>query len=260
MRELLSFRFFAVIALLAAMAGLLWLAGPRNNQGFDVRSSGLVERTIDVIAPVFKTTAAEGFAVRDGKTTTDMELILDATRRIAIPAGTAGQVTCQELRQLAKCAVAADLLGDGVVWFALIPAENRPTVGLPGIIDLRRDNVVLLSNGWLVRRASVVTRNCENTETRSLTDFITKFGSQATSSFNYQQQRITRVTCSGSPIPQDTVPPDSVLDSVPEGTGPEEPLDTLGPGTLPVGAEPQGTFVIDSVPEDPIGETIPPEG
>jgi hypothetical protein len=90
--------------------------------------------------------------------------------------------------------VAADMLGDAVLWFSLFPADLRNTINLPAIRELRDQNQVLLANGWVVRRADLVARNCDE-DTTSLSDFVRTFGDDAISAWGVPDQRVIRVTC-----------------------------------------------------------------
>ena len=58
--------------------------------------------------------------------------------------GTFGENECDELDQPEKCAIFADMLGDAVVWFAILPRASATTVELPPIIDLDAGGAVLL--------------------------------------------------------------------------------------------------------------------
>ena len=56
--------------------------------------------------------------------------------------------------------VVADLLGEAVVWFALVPMSASPTsVQLPSI-DTIDEGVATLVNGWQLRYAPVLDRRC----------------------------------------------------------------------------------------------------
>ena len=229
MREVLSVRFLAAIAALVGIAGVLWLAVPDHSNSLVPTSSGVTERRIDLLSLVFQTTAQEGWGVEDGVTTKQMELIIDS-RRMRIPAGTPAEVTCPNMNLYAQCAVAADLLGDSVVWFALVPAQPRKTIQLPALVELRASNEVLLANGWVLHRASVVSRQC-STETESLQDFFDKFGNRSSSVFNFDSQQIIGVVCRGEAAVEDTLPEDTLPEgTLPEGTGPVDdsvPDDTI---------------------------------
>lgn len=235
MREVLSIRFAATIAALLGLAGFVWLVVPDHSSTIVPTSSGRTERHIDFISLVFATTAQQGFAINDGKTTKKMELVLDGTRRIRIPEGTPGEVTCPKMGEFAQCAVAADLLGDSVLWFALVPAPPRQSLPLPPIVEMRKNNEVLLANGWLVQRASVVDRVCR-IDTDSLADFLARFGDRSTSTFSYERQQIVRVSCAGDAAEPDTVPSETTPGSTPDGGSvPNDGTDTLPPGSIVAG-------------------------
>jgi len=234
MRALLSLRFVATIAALVGLTVLAWLAVGREGTTASLLgpARGSQERTVNLLSRVFKTTAGPGFQVAKGRTTAPMVLILDATRRMEIAADTPAEITCGKMGEIGQCAVAAQLLGDAVVWFALVPALPRNTLVLPGIKELRADNVVLLYNGWLVKRSAIVERICD-TETDSLGEFMDTFGDQASATYNFDTNQISRVTCPKAtkptstdpsttvPSPETTVPPVDIIpsDSVEEGVG-----------------------------------------
>src|SRR5690606_10176464 len=115
-----------------------------------------VERTIDLIALVYLAQADDDFAIVDGVTTGTMQIRIDGPRYMTIRPGTPGENRCAELDELARCAVAADLLGEAVLWFSIVPVGPRFTVPLPPVVALREGQRVLLDNGWLVKRADTV--------------------------------------------------------------------------------------------------------
>ena len=91
-------------------------------------------------------------------------------------------------------AVAADLLGDAVLWFSIVPGGPDATIELPAVAELVSGGWVRLSNDWVLRHAPKVERSC-SADTTSLTDFINTFGDRARSTFDYETQRIVKVTC-----------------------------------------------------------------
>jgi hypothetical protein len=190
-------RFWLSLAALAGLfIGLQALVGDN-----DAITSAVVEvadtgpRRIDLISPVFSIEAAAGFDINAaGVTTREMRLFLDGIRVVVIHRGTPGEILCGELAEIGQCVVVADLLGDAVVWFSLIPAERRPTVTLPPLASIGDDGYVLLDNGWEVRHAPRVERRCTE-DTLSLSEFIRRFGERSTSTFSFDQQAIVRVTC-----------------------------------------------------------------
>ena len=98
---------------------------------------GTIERTIDLIEPIQSATQSPDFTVAPGGVTTGfLDLTIDAERVVRIVPGTLGEIDCDELDGTNRCAVFADMLGDAVVWFAILPQAPRATVELPPIIDL----------------------------------------------------------------------------------------------------------------------------
>ena len=250
MRQLVSPRFWlAIVALIGLTYGLWYVLVRKDDTVAVIGQSGHHESTehrVNLLQPVYGIQADPGFAVVDGVATGEMHLALDATRTMVVKAGTPGQITCAKLAEINQCVVAADLLGDAVVWFSLIPNPQHATLILPGVTEVRKNNWVLLSNGWEVARNEVVERNCDAS---GLDDFVKQYGgSLSTSTFSFEQQEIVKVTCLEQPeaatttssttstvpvpavVPIDTsvIPDQGVpLDTVPTGTA--VPLDTLAP-------------------------------
>ncbi|MGZ4672443.1 MAG: hypothetical protein ACXVH5_00745 [Ilumatobacteraceae bacterium] len=244
MRQFVSFRFWLTIAVLLGLTYGLWYVLVRRDTSVAVIGKpehvAITQHRINLLQPVYSVRADPGFAMVDGAVNGDMQLALDATRTMVVKAGTPGEITCSKLAEINQCVVAADLLGDGVVWFSLIPNPQKANLVLPGITEIHKNNWVLLSNGWEVTRSDVVDRNCDAS---SLDDFVHQYGgSLSTSTFSYEQQEITKVTCLEQPesttttssttstvappvlIPGDTVVPEG---GVPEGSVPlEAPPDT----------------------------------
>jgi hypothetical protein len=233
-RQVFTVRFVATIAaLLGLLAALTW-AVPRFTSADDDSAAtgnrpptaddlpdGLgAERRIDTIQLAFLTTASDDFAMVDGVTEGQLRIVLDQQRRIDIVAGTPGEITCEVFDRFSECAIVADLLGDAVIWFALIPAQPRDVVALPAPAEVREDGWLLLTNGWEVRRAEVITRVCDEQDTESLAEFIRTFGDNARTSFSFAEQQAVRVICA------DTVEPTTT-------TSTTIPLVTISPDELP---------------------------
>src|SRR5258706_68434 len=246
MRQFVSPRFWLAIAALIGLTYGLWYVLVRKDDTVAViGQSGHHESTehrVNLLQPVYGIQADPGFAVVDGVATGEMHLALDATRTMVVKAGTPGQITCAKLAEINQCVVAADLLGDAVVWFSLIPNPQRASLVLPGITAVHKDNWVLLANGWEVARSEVVERNCDAT---GLDDFVHQYGgSLSTSTYSFEQQEITKVTCLEQPESSTTtssttttlVPP--VLVPIDTSVIPEEgvPIDTAAPTAPPATA------------------------
>jgi hypothetical protein len=220
-RQFFTLRFWMT---LLALGGLVLAAVVISNRfgddggGVDgTVGAAAEERTIDLVAWVYAVQPPPGFAVVNGRTNKDMALIIDGTRTMIIKAGTPGEVNCARLTELAQCTVAADLLGDGVLWFSIIEGVPGATVELPAVVELLDGGWVRLSNDWVVQHAPKVERNCPE-DTASLNDFIGVFGDAATSTFNFEQQQIVRVNCpdvtdettTTSSVPPTTVDPNVI--------------------------------------------------
>lgn len=210
MRPLFSFRFVATVAALALVLAGLWVVFGRNEE---VAVSGPVdvvteEHKIDLIQRAIVVQGSGGFGLVEGRTVAEIRIALDTERTMVITANTPGVIDCPAIAELGGCVVVADLLGDAVVWFALISSEPRNTVTLPAIVEVRDNNRVLLANGWDVARVPTVERKCPE-DTTSLGNFVRTFGENARATFSLDEQRIVRVTCTQ---------PD-VADSVPTTTG-----------------------------------------
>ena len=118
MRQLFSLRFLATLGALAGLAALLYsfvLGG--DDPIAEVVEAGPVPRRIELVSLVFSTTASPDFAMVDGEARGALDLVLDAQRTVHIVPGTPGEITCETPDVPAACAVVADLLGDGVVFF-----------------------------------------------------------------------------------------------------------------------------------------------
>ncbi|MEO7370312.1 MAG: hypothetical protein ABIZ69_05590, partial [Ilumatobacteraceae bacterium] len=188
------------------------------------------------LLPVYGITADPGFAMVDGVSSGDMHLALDATRTMVVKAGTPGEITCSKLAEINQCVVAADLLGDAVVWFSLVPNPQRASMLLPGVTEVHKDNWLLLSNGWEVARNEVVERNCD---TAGLDDFVRQFGGPlSTSTFSFEQQEIVQVTCLEQPESSTTTSTSTTL--VPVIT----PIDT---SVIPDDGAPVDVVPVDTV-------------
>lgn len=256
MRAVVSIRFVATIAALLGLVVVLQFVLPSPTGAGD-EIDGVVRRhRIDLIAPVERAVAAAGFTLdAQGRTTTDLALVLDTQRTMVIAAGTPGDIldcpasitaaptptsttgppdtatadtavgsgegddpgtvstapsdtitddtvtdeSTPEDGELPPtpnigCAVVVDLLGDAVLWFALVESTSTANVVLPATMELLDNGRVLLDNGWEVRHAAKVERRCPE-DTASLRDFILRFGAEATSTFDVERQQVVRVTC-----------------------------------------------------------------
>lgn len=195
MRQFFTWGFWLSLALLAVMAlGLYTLTKPNDDVTALVGLVKPPERNIDLIGLVYRAEADPGFTIINGETTGNMQIRIDGFRYMNIKANTPGENRCAQLTEIAMCAVAADLLGESVLWFSIIPIGARQEVSLPAVAELRDDGTVRLENGWVLPHADVVERlGCD--DTTSLNDFITRYGEDSTTEFSLEEQAVVSVTC-----------------------------------------------------------------
>ncbi|MDO8391474.1 MAG: hypothetical protein Q7V57_13415 [Actinomycetota bacterium] len=231
MRQFFTLRFWmSLVALVALVVAVGWLTAG-SDDGAEVAVSDSIlssaspaPRRVDLVHWVTTVQAPGGVGVTEGLLDADLALLLDPTRTMVIKAGTPGEMSCPLWEQPGQCTVAARLLGDAVLWFALVPGPTATAIKLPGVVQVLDDNVVQLANGWLLRRVSVVERSCDD-DTTSLRNFVDMFGDTATATFSFEQQKVVKVTC---PRVRATTTTSTVLDlsstiptapeSLPEGT------------------------------------------
>lgn len=190
-----------VILCVAAMAvvGLYVSTSPSGSD--DV----VTQRRINLFAVVDSLTADLGWEVQSGKTTAAMRLTLDDGRTLTIPDGTLvddGSLLpfCTDYVTPKACVLVADMLGQSVVWFSLVPVDTQDgdmVLTLPGLIDMQENgDEGVLRNNWVVRLATPVTRECSSQATTSLRDFINRFPDTSSNSYvNLLSDQIDRVRC-----------------------------------------------------------------
>jgi hypothetical protein len=152
----------------------------------------LVDR-IDSAAPVPMLLDANGFTVADTR------LVIDASRAVTVHAATPGEMHC-DVTVPGACALVADLLGEAVVWFAVVPmGTSLTTVPMPAI-DTLENGVATLVNGWQLRFAPALDRRCRDAQDNdeefdSYREFRDVFGDDFTALFEIPEQRLTAVVC-----------------------------------------------------------------
>lgn len=221
MRQFFTWGFWLTLLSLAGITlGLVVLT--RNDDPVDqvVAQAALPERQIDLIGMVFMGQADPGFDIVGGLTTATMQIRIDGYRFMNIPPGTPGENRCPALAGLARCAVVADLLGESVLWFSIVPLGARNLVPLPPVVSMRDGAKLELENGWVVSRADVVKRDCDD-DTSSLSDFIERKGAGSTTLFSIDMQEVITVSCgvveAGGPgtttpafVPASTIAPGTI--------------------------------------------------
>jgi hypothetical protein len=154
--------------------------------------------SVELVAVTTAIAATDNWSTVEGKTTGEATLTLDDGRQVTIFDGTRGEISCAALDT--GCVVLADVLGDAVVWFALVDKDDEEgdlRLTLPALVDMRDGgDVGVLQNGWEVRLTQGVDRTCD-TETTSLRDFINKFApDRSVTILDLIADEVTEVICS----------------------------------------------------------------
>lgn len=161
---------------------------------------------IDLVASVNSINTDSGWSQEGGMTSFGaMRLSLDDLRVLTIAEGTLVDdydkvPACTDFVTPNACVLLADMLGEAVVWFALVPADaanGLQFLTLPGLIDMQANgDEGILRNGWIVNLATPVKRECDDKDTASLRDFITQFPDElSTSLVNLTTDNIVSVAC-----------------------------------------------------------------
>jgi len=217
MRQFFSWRVWAAFAAVVGLA-LLWRAVAPDGGVSGTAPSGPKPRTVQFVSLVYTVKPSVGFSVAGGVVSGSADLVLDGQRTMHIVAGTPGDIGCDDLTDIGRCVVLADLLGDAVVWFTLQPVQTGLKVYAPPIAELLDDGIARLQNGWLVPFDSAVDRKCNDEEIPSLAEFIRDYGPGSRTVIDVAQQRITQVVCaSDSPetTTTTTTPPFTIVTDPP---------------------------------------------
>ena len=182
-------------------AMLLFLRG----RGTVAAPGGPESHRVDLVAVVESVTTDIGWSMDGGRTVKAARISLDDTRTLTVSEGTLvaahGDVpVCTDLSTPRACVLLADMLGEAVVRFALVPANTATpaaTLELPGIVDMQANgDEGVLANGWVLQLAAPTKRQCPDTPTANLRDFITRFpGASARSTVDLVHDEIVRVEC-----------------------------------------------------------------
>lgn len=208
MRTIFSIRFLAAVgALLGLFAVVLVIADDSTaDEATAVPATTIALedashiRHIDFIETI-AATSSRAFEVVNGVATSSVDLDIDPSRTLRIVEGTPGEQHCGAWRLTAACAVVADLLGESVVWFALVPADGSRSVELPAIDELV-DGRAILVNGWSVDYAPILDRRCSDDgdpstldEFASYREFREVLDDDFVANFDLDERRLASVTC-----------------------------------------------------------------
>jgi hypothetical protein len=193
-RQLFTWRFVAAFAALGVLALLTSAVLLRDDPIDEVVAPDPIERRIDLIEPVFAVERTDGFEIRSGRTSGYLDVVLPGPRFLRIAPGTYGEIECDGIDEINQCAVFADMLGDAVVWFSIVPQAAGATAELPPIIELR-DGEAIFDNGWRIPFAPVIERECEGEDILSFGDFLNRFGPDSTSIVDLETRQVVAVRC-----------------------------------------------------------------
>lgn len=196
MRSFLSLRSWA--ALLVLVVAFVALGGVYLLMRGSAGGVDPAPTNVELVAVTMAITATDNWVAVGGKTTGEATLTLDDGRQMTIFDGTRGEITCTSFD--AGCVVLADVLGDAVVWFALVDKDVEDgdlMLTLPALVDMREGgDMGVLQNGWVVPLTQGVDRTCD-TETTSLRDFINKFSpDKSVTILDLIADEVTEVICS----------------------------------------------------------------
>jgi hypothetical protein len=161
---------------------------------------------IDLVASVDSINVDSAWSQENGVTRGGaMRLSLDDLRVLTVQDGTLtaeyGSVpACSDFAKPNACVFLADMLGDAVVWFALVSSDalaGQEFLTLPGLVDMQANgDEGILRNGWVVKLATPVKRECGDVTTSSLRDFITRFPDQLSKTIvNLTTDNVVSVKC-----------------------------------------------------------------
>lgn len=195
MRQFASWRVWAAILVVVMAASILRACA--GDDGPAVSTEGLVSRRLDLISLTATIRSDAPWFVSDGAMSGDATVVLANGRVVQLTDGTLGESSCLFPDVLNACVLLADTLGDGVVWFALLPAPASASneLELPAINSLL-DGVTYarLDNGWEVPLLDRVVRRCE-TETPNLSSFVQRFADRHVTIIDLERAEVSAVRC-----------------------------------------------------------------
>lgn len=163
-------------------------------------------RKVDLIASVNSVNVDSGWSQENGVTRGGaMRMSLDDLRVLTVQEGTLAAdddstPACKDFVKPNACVLLADMLGDAIIWFALVSSDalaGREILTLPGLADMQANGGEgILRNGWVLNLATPVKRECGDSVTSSLRDFITRFPDQLSKTIvNLTTDNVVSVKC-----------------------------------------------------------------
>lgn len=204
MRAILSLRFVAAVAALVGLAAGLNALVSDDDDIVDAVEEELAPppRRIDLIALVQEFRRSEGFGFSaDGTLTGFLDMGLDESRVVRVAPGTPGEINCDDLDNVSRCVLLADMFGEAVIWFAVEPRGPNDTVVLGPIVDLQ-DGYAVFENGWEIEYPPVIERDCaDEFDITSFSDFLRRFGPNSTTIVDLETRQVTTVVCGEEVVP-----------------------------------------------------------
>ncbi len=195
MRQFASWRVWA--AILLVVIALVWLRACVVDESSSTTTDRTQSRRIDLISSTATIRSDAPWFVSDGVMSGDATVVLANGRVVRLTDGTLGESSCLFPDVLNACVLLADTLGEGVVWFALLPAPASASteLELPAIATLL-DGVTYarLDNGWEVPLLDRVIRRCD-VETPNLTSFVQRFASRHVTIVDLERAEVSAVRC-----------------------------------------------------------------
>ncbi len=195
MRQFASWRVWA--AILLVVIALVWLRACVVDESSSTTIDRTQSRRIDLISSTATIRSDAPWFVSDGVMSGDATVVLANGRVVRLTDGTLGESSCLFPDVLNACVLLADTLGDGVVWFALLPAPASASteLELPAIATLL-DGVTYarLDNGWEVPLLDRVIRRCD-VETPNLTSFVQRFAGRHVTIVDLERAEVSAVRC-----------------------------------------------------------------
>lgn len=202
MRQLASWRTWTAIGLslllvVVAIAALGRGSGEPDG-GEDLQPS---VRRIETVASVMEVRAGGAFSIYDGVTFGSATLTLDDGRVVFLGPDTPGEIACADLSTPAACVLLADMLGQGVVWYALVAADDTTSrvLELPTLVDMvDGGDTGVLENGWHVPLANGVVRTCDGQpRSPTLRSFIESYSATGIRTvLDLDRDEVVEVICS----------------------------------------------------------------
>jgi hypothetical protein len=193
MQQVLSWRFLATVGALGGLFLALFVVFGRGESSAELAQGRPMLREIHLLEEI-ESARAEAFGVRpDGRSRGQLMIGLRDDREMRIVEGTFGENNCGARIVPGACAVAANLLGDAVVWFSLLPIDSGGTITFPAI-DTLEDGRARLVNGLRLSYAPVLDRRCP-VEFSSYREFRQVLGDRFTSVYSLEEERLIAVVC-----------------------------------------------------------------